>query len=112
MISSSTNPMRSSPTVTFGKPAFGRDREEAALPGPDHRALVERADDLRCFGVDQSRRVQAAIVVVPVAPGAGEALAEPGVGHLATELGLEASAGRAGASRRCTVDGAMIEFGG
>ena len=37
---------------------LSRDRKKAPAPTPDHRALVERADDLRCLGVDQARGVE------------------------------------------------------
>ena len=69
-------------------------------PAPDHRALVERADDLRRLGVDQARGVEPPIRVVIVAPAVGEPLAGLGARDLAAELGLEAAAGllRAGGS--------------
>jgi hypothetical protein len=72
---------------------LGRDREKAPTPAPDHRALIKRPDDLRRLRVHQARAVELPVRVVPVAPGVGQSLAEPGASNLATELGLEAAAG-------------------
>ena len=47
---------------------LGRDRQKAATPAPDHRALVERADDLRRLGVDQARGIELLVRVVLVSP--------------------------------------------
>ena len=57
---------------------LGRDREKAPAPAPDHRALVECADDLRRLGVDQARGIELLVRVMLVAPAVGEPLAEPG----------------------------------
>ena len=70
-------------------------------PAPDHRALVEGTDDLRRLGVDQARRIELLVRVVPVPPAVGEPLPEPGAGDLAAQLGPEAAAERR-ASRSAT----------
>jgi hypothetical protein len=60
----------------------GRDRQKAPTLAPDQRTLVERADDLRRLGVDQTRGVETLVRIVPVAPAVGETLAEPGARDL------------------------------
>ena len=87
---------------------FGRDRKEAPTLAPDHRTLVERANDLRRFGVDQTRRIELPVRVVLVPPAVGEPLAEPGARDLAAQLGFEAAAGFASADRHRTLDVAKL----
>ena len=85
------------PSVPFlGAFSVGIARKRPRL-APDHRALVERADDLRRLGVDQARGVELLVRVVLVAPAVGEPLAEPGARDLPAELGPEAAAGVASA---------------
>jgi hypothetical protein len=75
----------------------GRDREKASARAPNNGALIESADDLRRFGVDQARSVELLVRVVLVAPAVGEPLPEPGAGYLTAQVGLEAAVGVAGA---------------
>ena len=87
-----------------------RDRKKAPAPGPDHRALVERADDLRRFGIDQARRIELLVRVVLVPPAVGEPLPEPGARDLAAQLFLEAAAGIASAAAHRAFDVAQLGF--
>ena len=87
---------------------LGRDREKAPAPAPDHRARIERPDDLRRLRVDQARGIQLLVREVLVAPAVGEPLAEPGAGHLPAELGLEALACLLGARSDRPLDAPAI----
>jgi hypothetical protein len=96
------------PSVPLPRRVLGRDSEKASTLAPDHRAVVECADDLRRFGVHQACRIEPLVRVVPVPPAVGEPLPETGAGHLPAELGPEAAARLAGAGGDCALDVAQL----